>query len=92
MKKLKQRRKMRQPKRLERKLDDDVKLKMSVEVDRRRVEIDAEIRSEMRESNELSRYEKVEANRKDEAAKAVGKQLNDELKLESMAEVCTEIP
>ena len=52
---------------------------MSAEVDRRR--------SELRESNELIRYEKVEAKQKDEVAKAVRKQLNDELKLDSMAEV-----
>ena len=52
---------------------------MSAEVDRRR--------SDLCESNELSHYEKFEAKKKDEAAKAVRKKINDELQLELMAEV-----
>ena len=68
-------------------LDDDLKLEMSAKIDRRRIETDSEIRSELCESNKLSRFEIVEAKQKHEAAKAVRKQLDDELVLESIAEV-----
>ena len=61
--------------------------KWSAEVDRRRVDIDAERRYELRESNELSRHEKVEAKQKDEASKSVRKQLDDDLKIQISAEV-----
>ena len=44
---------------------------MSAEVDRKRAEIDAKIRSELRESNDLSLYERFEAKKKHEAALAV---------------------
>ena len=47
---------------------------LSSEVDRKRVD-----------SNELGRYEKVEAKQKDEAAKAIRTQLYDEFQLELMA-------
>ena len=49
---------------------------LSAEVDRKRVE-----------SNELSRYKRVEAKEKNKADKSVSKQLDDELRLELMAEV-----
>ena len=59
--------------------NDNYNKKWSAEVGRRR--------PELHESNETSRYEKVEAKQKDEAAKAVRKQINDELKIESIAKV-----
>ena len=60
---------------------------MNSEFDRRKVETYAGIISELRESSELSHCEIVEAKEKDETAKAVRKQLDNELKLELMAEV-----
>ena len=53
------------------------KLDLSAEVDRRR--------SELRESNELSHYEIVEAKQKNDEELAVRKQLDDELKIELSA-------
>ena len=68
-------------------LDDDRKLDLSVEVDRRRVETDAEIRSELSESNEFRCYERYEVKQKDETAKSVRKKFHDDLKLEMSTEV-----
>ena len=54
-------------------------VEMSAEIDRRILDL--------RESNELTRSEIVESKQKDEAAKAVRNQLDDELELEMSAEV-----
>ena len=60
---------------------------MSAEVNRRRVETCALIRSELCESNELSRYERVEGKKKHDSSLSVRMQLNGELKLELSSEV-----
>ena len=60
---------------------------MSAEVDRRRIETDAEIISELRESNLLSRCEIVEAKQNAWAEKSVMKQLIIEAKRKAVAEI-----
>ena len=72
---------------LRKKLNDEIKLELHAEFDRRRIETDAAIRSELRESNETNSHERVKATQKHEASLALRKKLYDEIKIEFSAEV-----
>ena len=52
-------------------LDDEIKLELSADIDRRKVETCVEITSDLHESNDFRCYERAKAKKKDEAAKAV---------------------
>ena len=62
-------------------------LKLISQIDRRRLQKDTEIRSELREFNQLSHCEKAEAKHKDQVSKAFRKQVYNELKIELMVKV-----
>ena len=63
------------------KLNDEMMIELSIEVDRKIVEIDTLIRSDLIESNELSLCKRDEGKQKHDASSAVRKKLNDDLKI-----------
>ena len=61
------------------KINDELKLELSAEVDRRRVETDVEIRNKLHESNELIRCKRSKSKQKNDTALVSKKQSNNEM-------------